>query len=120
MAYDYKELKAHGFMQQKQPGCFSMRLKSVGGRFTAAQLQTVQEVAEKFGEGYVHLTSRQGIEIPFIKEQDIEEVKKALAAGGLATGFCGAQVRTITACQGNAVCRSGLIDTARLAFAGVE
>ena len=87
MAYDYKELKAHGFMQQKQPGCFSMRLKSVGGKFTAAQLQTVQEVAEKFGEGYVHLTSRQGIEIPFIKEQDIEEVKKALAAGGLATGL---------------------------------
>ncbi|SDZ82415.1 4Fe-4S binding protein [Selenomonas ruminantium] len=115
MAYDYKELKAHGFMQQKQPGCFSMRLKSVGGKFTAAQLQTVQAVAEKFGEGYVHLTSRQGIEIPFIKEQDIEDVKKALAAGGLATGFCGAQVRTITACQGNAVCRSGLIDTARLA-----
>ena len=81
MAYDYKELKAHGFMQQKQPGCFSMRLKSVGGKFTAAQLQTVQEVAEKFGEGYVHLTSRQGIEIPFIKEQDIEEVKKASQKG---------------------------------------
>lgn len=115
MAVDYKILKANGFMQQKQAGCFSMRLRSVGGKFTAAQLQTVQEVAERFGEGYVHLTSRQGIEIPFIKEQDIEDVKKALAAGGLATGFCGAQVRTITACQGSAVCRSGLIDTARLA-----
>lgn len=120
MAYDYKELKAHGFMQQKQPGCFSMRLKSVGGKFTAAQLQTVQEVAERFGEGYVHLTSRQGIEIPFIKERDIEDVKKALAAGGLATGFCGAQVRTITACQGCAVCRSGLIDTSRLAESFAE
>ena len=112
---DYKELKKNGFMQQKQKDCFSMRLKNVGGHFTAAQLQTVAKVAEKFGAGYVHLTSRQGIEIPFIKAQDIEDVKKALAEGGVSVGVCGPRVRTITACQGSAVCSSGLIDTARLA-----
>ena len=37
MAVDYKELKKGGFMRQKQKDCFSMRLKSVGGHFTAAQ-----------------------------------------------------------------------------------
>ena len=71
MAIDYKELKKGGFMRQKQKDTFSMRLKSVGGHFTAAQLGTVQQVAEKFGAGYIHLTSRQGIEIPFIKAEDI-------------------------------------------------
>ena len=63
---NYKELKKGGFMRQKQANYFSMRLKSVGGHFTASQLVTVQEVAEKYGKGYIHLTSRQGIEIPFI------------------------------------------------------
>ena len=115
MTIDYKELKKGGFMRQKQKDCFSMRLKSVGGHFTAKQLGIVQKVSEEFGEGYVHLTSRQGIEIPFIKAKDIDAVKKALADGGVEVGVCGSRVRTITACQGSSVCPSGLIDTARIA-----
>ena len=115
MAVDYKELKKGGFMRQRQKDCFSMRLKSVGGHFTAAQLSTIEQVAEKFGKGYVHLTSRQGIEIPFIRLEDVDEVKRVLAEGGVEVGVCGPRVRTITACQGSAVCPSGLIDTARLA-----
>ena len=115
MAVDYKELKKGGFMRQKQKDYFSMRLKSVGGHFTEEQLLTVQQVAKKFGKGYIHLTSRQGIEIPFIHVDNISEVKEALKAGGVEVGVCGPRVRTITACQGNAVCPSGLIDTVKLA-----
>ena len=100
MAVDYKELKKGGFMRQRQKDHFSMRLKSVGGHFTAAQLGTVQKVAEQYGKGYVHLTSRQGIEIPFIRLEDIDAVKKALHEGGVSVGVCGPRVRTITACQG--------------------
>ena len=102
-------------MRQRQKDHFSMRLKSVGGHFTAAQLGTVQKVAEQYGKGYVHLTSRQGIEIPFIRLEDIDAVKKALHEGGVSVGVCGPRVRTITACQGCAVCASGLIDTQHLA-----
>ena len=92
-----------------------MRLKSVGGHFTAAQLNTVRQVADRYGKGYVHLTSRQGIEIPYIRLKDIDEVKKVLKEGGVEVGFCGPRVRTITACQGAATCPSGLIDTVKLA-----
>ena len=95
MAVDYKELKKGGFMRQKQKDCFAMRLKSVGGHFTAAQLDTVQKVAERFGKGYVHLTSRQGIEIPYIKLQDIDAVKATLKQGGVEVGVCGPRVRTM-------------------------
>ena len=112
---NYKELKKGGFMRQKQTNYFSMRLKSVGGHFTAEQLATVQEVAEKYGKGYIHLTSRQGIEIPFIHLDNVNEVKEALKAGGVEVGVCGPRVRTITACQGNQICPSGLIDTKKLA-----
>jgi dissimilatory sulfite reductase (desulfoviridin) alpha/beta subunit len=115
MAVDYAALKKGGFMRQKQKNCFSLRLRVVGGNVTAKQLNKVAEVAEKFGDGYVHLTSRQSIEIPFIKLDDIDEVKTALKEGDVEPGVCGPRVRTVTACQGAAICPSGCIDTYALA-----
>jgi dissimilatory sulfite reductase (desulfoviridin) alpha/beta subunit len=87
----------------------------VGGNLTAQQLAKVAEVAEKYGEGHVHLTSRQSVEIPFIKLDDIDAVKSMLAEGGVEPGVCGPRVRTVTACQGEAVCPGGCIDTYALA-----
>ncbi len=112
---DYASLKKGGFMRQKQKGYFSLRLQVVGGNLTAENIKTVSEVAEKYGHGYVHMTSRQGIEIPFIHFDDIEEVREALAKGGVKPGVCGPRVRTVTACQGSEICPSGCIDTYTLA-----
>ncbi len=81
-AIDYATLKKGGFMRQKQKGYFSLRLGVVGGQVTAEQLAAVTDVASAYGHGYIHLTSRQGIEIPFINIEDIDAVKKALAKGG--------------------------------------
>ena len=115
MAVDYSTLKKGGFMRQKQKNNFSLRLRVVGGNLTAKQLAKIAEVAENFGDGYVHLTSRQSVEIPFIKLDDVENVKAALAEGDVEPGVCGPRVRTITACQGQAICPSGCIDTYSLA-----
>ena len=115
MAVDYAVLKKGGFMRQKQKNIFSLRLAVVGGNLTSKNLQKIAEVAEKFGDGHVHLTSRQSIEIPFIKLNDIEEVKEELAKGDCKPGVCGPRVRTVTACQGNQVCPSGNIDSNHIA-----
>ncbi len=115
MAIDYAALKKGGFMRQKQKGYFSLRLQVVGGALTAENLKKIQEVADRYGHGYVHLTSRQGVEIPFIKYEDIEEVRAELAKGGCKPGVCGPRVRTVTACQGSAVCPSGNIDAYKIA-----
>lgn len=112
---DYKELKMGCFMKQAQKDCFALRLRVVGGQVQAEQLKKAAELAERFGQGYVHMTSRQSIEIPFIKLEDIETVKQELAEANLEPGVCGPRVRTITACQGSAVCPGGLIDTTKLA-----
>ena len=69
MAVDYATLKKGGFMRQKQKNNFSLRLRVVGGNLTAKQLSSIAEVSDKFGDGYVHLTSRQSVEIPFIDRQ---------------------------------------------------
>ncbi len=115
MAVDYAALKAGGFMRQKQKNTFSMRLRVVGGTVTAEQMSVIQRVADKYGKGYIHLTSRQGIEIPFIKLEDIEEVKAELAKGNVLPGVCGPRVRTVTACQGGRCCPSGCIDALDIA-----
>ena len=112
---DYAALKKGGFMKQKQKGYGSLRLAVVGGNLTAENIKTVAEVAEKYGKGYVHMTSRQGIEIPFIQVEDLDKVKEELASGGVKTGVCGPRVRTVTACQGSEICPSGCIDTYTLA-----
>ena len=89
MAVDYATLKKGGFMRQKQKNNFSLRLAVVGGNLTAENLKIIAEVADKYGDGHVHLTSRQSVEIPFIKLDDVEEVKEVLATGGCKPGVCG-------------------------------
>jgi dissimilatory sulfite reductase (desulfoviridin) alpha/beta subunit len=116
METDYAALKNGGFMRQVQKNRFSLRLKVVGGNLTTEQIETIAEVSRTFGNGYVHLTSRQGVEIPFIRLEDVQAVKEALLAGGVNTGVCGPRVRTVTACQGAAICPSGCIETSELAI----
>ena len=82
---DYAALKKGGYMRQKQKGYGSLRLAVIGGNLTAENIKKVAEVAEKYGRGYVHMTSRQGIEIPFIKVEELAEVKEELAKGGVGT-----------------------------------
>ncbi len=111
MAVDYAALKKGGFMRQKQKNHFSLRLAVVGGNLTVKNLRKIADVAEKYGDGHVHLTSRQSVEIPFIKLDQVDEVKEELAKGECKPGVCGPRVRTITACQGNQICPSGNIDS---------
>ena len=115
MATDYAALKKGGWMRQKQKNRFALRVHVVGGHLTDEQMKVISEVAKKYGEGYVHLTARQSLEIPWIRLEDIEEVKEALAKGGVTPSVCGPRVRTTTACQGNRTCPSACIDTYALA-----
>ena len=63
----------------------------------------------------MHATVRQGIEIPFVRYEDIEAVEKQLRAAAILTGTSGPRLRTTTACPGTNWCKSGLIDTFHLA-----
>lgn len=113
---DYAALKKGGFMRQKQKDNFSLRIKAVGGTLTAENLKKIAEVAAEYGDGHVHLTSRQSVEIPFIKLEDTQIVVEELAKGNCKPSVCGARVRTVTACQGDTVCPGGNIDSYRIAL----
>jgi dissimilatory sulfite reductase (desulfoviridin) alpha/beta subunit len=123
---DYAALKRGGIMRQVTQGLFSLRLHVIAGNLDAKSLRAVAEIAERHGNGAVHVTSRQGIEIPFVPLEHIEAVRSELAAAGLELGACGPRVRTVTGCQGAAVCPHGLVETKAVCeaidkhFAGLE
>ena len=77
-----------------------IRVKIPQGVLTAAQLATVADVAERYSRGFGHITTRQNIQLHFVKLHDAEPAMRALAASGLTTReACGNSVRNITACQ---------------------
>lgn len=112
--YDIAALKAIGLMKQKEPDLFSARVWVVGGHMEVEQLATLAEMARSLGLGHVHLTTRQGLEIPDVHFEDIEKLRAGLASAGMAFSTGGPRVRTITACQGGS-CTHGLIDPQALA-----
>lgn len=112
---DESSLKSKGFLPQRQENMFSMRVKATGGRVNADQLRAIADAADKYGHGYVHITSRQGIEIPFVKLEDTEEASSELERQGVLRGSAGKRVRAIVACHGNEVCKYGLIDCQKIA-----
>ncbi|AKB51361.1 Sulfite reductase-related protein [Methanosarcina barkeri str. Wiesmoor] len=112
---DESLLKSKGFLPQRQENMFSMRLKVVSGNLDVEKLRAIAAAAEKYGSGYVHITSRQQIEVPFVKLEDAEAANNELEKQGISGGSIGKRVRAVVACQGDRVCRNGLINCESLA-----
>lgn len=113
--YDAADYKRYGFISQKQPGVFAMRLRNIAGNTTVDKMLKVAELAAKYGRGQIHFTTRQAIEIPWVKEEDFPRIMNDVLEAGLLPAVCGPRVRTIVTCPGNEVCKFGLVDTVKMA-----
>ncbi len=109
------ELKRVGIIGQKQKDLYLIRLRTVGGDMTSEELNTVAEVSRKYGNGRIHITTRQAIEIHNIHVNNLQAAREEIEQGGIVLGVCGPRGRGIVACPGNATCTSGLIETKELA-----
>ncbi|MFA7402398.1 MAG: nitrite/sulfite reductase [Pelobacteraceae bacterium] len=97
MSQTGSEYRLDGIYQQRQSGFFMQRVKLAAGVISAQQARTVAAVAERFGRGTLHLTSRGSIEIHWLAEEVLQEVKRELAQVGLTSrGACGGAVRGVT------------------------
>ena len=108
---DYDILKKRGFLRQKQDGFFILRTRMVAGNCSADHISVLSKIANKYARGITHFTTRQGLEIPFIRYEDIDKVEKEIKNAGISTGTSGPRLRATTACPGSAWCKSGIIDT---------
>ncbi|GBG58285.1 nitrite reductase [Sporomusaceae bacterium FL31] len=109
---DYKK---YGFIPQVQPGLLVMRIRNKAGNMTAAQMRSVAELAERYANGQVHVTTRQAVEIPGVKEEFFEEALAAIRAADLLPAVCGPRVRPVVACPGTDTCPYGLLSARALA-----
>lgn len=113
MDINTKKLKKNAFRVTKRRGITASRIRVPGGFLKAEYLGLIQEIADKYGDGTVHLTTRQGFEIPGIEMEDIAEVNILLQPiiEGLEInqevpekGYTAAGTRNVSACIGNKVC----------------
>jgi len=90
----------NGTYGQRQEGVFMIRVKVPYGMLNVAQLEALAVIAEKWaGSGAGHVTTRQNIQLHFVKEADAEASLRLLADVGLTTReACGNSVRNITGC----------------------
>ena len=110
-----EELKKSGYIFQRDAEHFIVRLRIPGGAITSEQISALGRIADEWGRGQLHLTTRQGIEIPWIKFEALGKVTKALEQVGTPPGSCGPRVRNISACPGLPRCSQANIDSQALA-----
>ncbi len=109
------DLKAGGFIPQRQAGKITLRCMAPGGRLTAERLEAIAAVARRYGTGLVHLSVRQSPEIVGIDLADLDRVVAELAAAGQEVASCGKRFRVTVACSGCEINPNGLTPTQQLA-----
>ena len=71
MDINTKKLKKNAFRVSKVRGLTASRVRVPGGCCNADVMQQVVDIARKYGNGQIHLTTRQGFEIEGIHMEDI-------------------------------------------------
>ena len=113
MDVNTKRLKKNAFRVTKERGLTASRIRVPGGYLKAEFLGQLQKIAEEFGNGSLHITSRQGFEIPGIRYEDMDKVNLLLQPiiEGLEinqdienSGYTAAGTRNVSACIGSNVC----------------
>lgn len=104
MSAQVSEYRLDGIYRQRQDGFFMQRVKLAAGVISSGQARAVAAAATCFGRGEIHLTTRGSMEIHWVKEADLGDVKKALLAAGLTSrGACGGAVRGVTCASQGAI-----------------
>lgn len=113
-------------LKQRQGGFGILRLHTPAGDFSVSQLKILSEIAEKYNNGIIHLTVRQGVEIHNIPESDVDALIEHLIKNGISPKGIGKVIRGVVSCPGQSHCRFGLINTKKIAsilhekYLGVE
>lgn len=124
MDIDRKKVQKNAYRLTKNRQKTCLRIRVPGGHLETKYLGVIQRIAEQYGNGTLHMTTRQGFEIPDINFTDMEAIngllKDLIESLNLKVnvgleGYPAAGTRNIAACIGNRVCPFANDDTTRLA-----
>jgi sulfite reductase (ferredoxin) len=122
---------SYGIYGQRQEGYQMVRVKIPHGRLTASQLEALAEFSERFceegeypgggGRNMGHFTTRQDMQLHFVKLERVPEAMRHLAAAGLTTReACYNTIRNITGCAIAGACGTEAFDITPYAQAATE
>ncbi len=126
---EVERLKWVGIYPQKQGGdAFMMRVKVPGGVLTPEQTKVIGEIAvdfangpipnPHFGNNFLDLTTRQDVQMHWLKMGDIPEVWRRLEDAGITTvQACGDSARNVLCCPVSGLDHEEVIDAYPIAQA---
>lgn len=114
------KLRLAGAYDDRQDGFFMLRTRLSGGRLSAAQAETVAAVAEEYAvrpdgaagpERFVEITTRQGLQLHWIRLSDLPAIWERYAHVGLSSlSACGDTLRNVTSCPVAGLADDELLD----------
>ena len=104
-----------GVITERNPDLCTIRIRIPAGRIAVDRLRGLATIAKKYGDGTVHCTTRQTIEIPHVLPINLKKIERALSKNGTPIGSERDEVVNIIACPGTERCKYANIDTIALA-----
>ena len=116
---DFKRFRLQqGIYGQRQDGEQMVRTKLPAGKMTSDQLNCLAGFAEKYSHGVLHITTRQDIQLHYVKIDTVSQGLEDLAQAGITTReACGNTVRNVTACHKAGTCSTEVFDVSPYALA---
>ncbi|MBW8035416.1 MAG: sulfite reductase, beta subunit (hemoprotein) [Planctomycetes bacterium] len=110
-----------GIYEQREEGKYMVRIRIGAGLVKPYQLQRISQLSKKYGNGILHVTTRQDIQIHEVAIENTADVLESLLEVGLsARGGGGNTVRNVSACPRAGVCPNEKFDVSPHAVAVAE
>ncbi len=107
-----------GVYEQRKDGTYMVRVRVTAGILTSEQVLKISELSSTLGDGILHITTRQDVQLHGICIQDTPKVMRSLLEVDLTTkGGGGNTVRNVTACPYAGVCSQECCDVTESAHA---
>lgn len=96
---EFRTIRTHkGVYSQRQQGVQMLRIKIPIGKISRRQMLCIATIAEEYGNGYFHITTRQDIQVYNINIMKMPEIWEKLEMEGITIiGSGGNTIRNITA-----------------------
>lgn len=93
---DRYALKTWGVCTQLQDHVFMVRIRIPGGVLPTAQARTIARLGAQHGSDWVHLTTRQNVELHWVADRAVRDLLADLERSGLSTrSACGHTLRNV-------------------------
>ena len=100
-----KVAKAYGIYTTRHPNYFMARIVVPGGVLTSSQVRGLSKIIEAYAQGRICVTTRQALQLHYLRLGDIAPMMRELAKNSLGTFHgCGDNIRNTAACPWASVC----------------